>query len=222
MTKRRAVRLLVILVTVWPITLCAAGVARADTPTPVPTPTPPGFNSNSNFSGMVDNNAALPWPLPQMPATSTLLATPTLYNATPAHATDYPGQVATATAQVAAFTGPVDAISTPVAQMAGLGPTPSGGDINTGVDFGDGDITFLAWSSALGGDMAETVGVAKEFITSMIDFFAYTPAIASLIGIYAAGLIIGAFITLLALIIQAVNWLMDFTVRLLTMFGSLK
>jgi hypothetical protein len=201
--------------------LPTVGVARATaTPTPTPTLTPNGFNSNSNFS--VNANAALPWPLPLLPTFANGTATPTLYAATPAHATDYAASVATATAQVGAFTGPINSVSTPVANLAGSAPTATGGDLNTGVDLGDGAITFVDFANDLGDKIGDTVAIAIEFITSFADFWGYSPVMAGLLTFYVVGLIIAGFIAMLAPIIQAVNWLMNLTIRLLTMFGALK
>lgn len=109
-------------------------LALADTPTPSPTPTPPGFNSNSNFA--VDNNAALPWPIPATPILPTAV-TPqsTVYAATPPHATNYPAQVGTATAQVGAAFAPLNGITTPLAGLISNGPGPDDDDISiTSVD----------------------------------------------------------------------------------------
>jgi hypothetical protein len=112
-------------------------VASAATPTPAPTPSPlpPGYNGNSNFSSMVDNSAPLPWPLPNLPTFPAGSATPTLYAATPAHATDYPAVVGTATAQIGGFTAPINGITTPIAALVTSGPQAGEDDIIvTGAD----------------------------------------------------------------------------------------
>lgn len=121
--------------------------AKADTPTPTPTrtpaatpsPLPPGFNGNSNFS--VDQDAALPWPLPALPTFPVGSATPTLHAATPPHATDYPAVVATATAQIGALTSPINGIVTPIAVMVTSGPQI--GDDDIAVTGADGDPVFI-------------------------------------------------------------------------------
>lgn len=123
--------------------LLPGGLVLADTPTPTPTrtpaatpsPLPPGFNGNSNFS--VDQDAALPWPLPALPTFGPGTATPTLYAATPAHATNYPAVVGTATAQIGGFTAPVNGITTPIAALVTAGP--QAGDDDIVVTGADGD-----------------------------------------------------------------------------------
>ena len=196
----------------------AATPALAVTPTPTPTPGPV-YNQANSFN--VDPNAAIPWPIPATPILPTVVTpAPTVFNATPAHATNYPDQAGTATAQVGAFTGPIGSISTPVAEMVGMGPTPDGSDLDTGVDLGSGSITFLAFAADVGDALNDSVAIALEFIGTMLDFWSYAPVAALLLTITNAGIIIAAFISLLALIIKAANWLINFVIRLLTMFGS--
>lgn len=135
----------------------AVRTVKADTPTPTPTRTPaptpsqlaPGFNGNANFS--VDQDAVLPWPLPNMPTFPAASTTPTLYAATPAHATDYPAVVGTATAQIGALTSPVNGIVTPIAAMVTSGP--QAGDDDISVTGADGDPVFIGEFLSDAGEM---------------------------------------------------------------------
>lgn len=202
----------------WLLIVTPVGRALADTPTPSPTPTPPGFNNNSNFA--VDNNAALPWPLPNLPTFGAASVTPTLYNATAQHATGYPNQVGTATAQIAQFTGPVNSISTPVAAMIGAAPTPNGTDLGTGIDPGTGNITFVGFAEDLADDIGPAVATAVAFVEGVIDLLAYSPVLLPIVIAEVVVLVIEAFMFVLPLIIKAGRWLIDFVVRLFTLIGS--
>ncbi len=227
MSRRRRGVIYLALAVLYLAALPGTGLALATatptlTPTPMPTNTPQGYNSNSNFSSMVNINAALPWPLPQLPTFASGTATPTLYAATPAHATDYAGSAGTATAQVGQFTGPIHQLSTPIANVVDIGPTPVGGELNTGIDVGGGTISFLGFATDIGETTGTVVGIAMGFLDALVAFLEYSPVLAALLIVYATGIIVAAFIALMVVIIQAVNWLINFTIRLLTMFGSFK
>lgn len=198
----------------------SVSVALAVTPTPTPTATATPFVNSPVVSFHVDNNEPLPWPLPIVPTFPPLTPSPTLYNATPIHSTDYPNQVATATAQIAVFTGPIDAIATPVAQMIGVGPTPDGSELNTGEDVGTGTISFVSWASDLGEDVGPIMGVGLAFINGILSFLSYAPVLAPPIVAMLAAFVISAFITLIILIIKAGQWLADTLNKLFTMIGT--
>lgn len=212
----------------WPLLVTVVGLAllidqqtaKAQTSTPAPTPSPlvPGRNANSNFK--VDGDAELPWPLPLPPTFTIASATPTLYNATPAHATGYPNQAGTATAQVGSFTGPVNAIATPVAGLIGTGPTPSGGELNTGVDLGTGTVTFIGFAEELGDSLGPIVGTGKAFALGLLDLGDYSPSIVPIMTAEIVVVVIAAFLALLLVIIKAGNWLINFVIKVVTMIGS--
>jgi len=210
----------------WLLLVAPLGKVLALTATPTPTNTPiftptalpPGFNSNSNFA--VDNNAALPWPLPLPPTFPVASATPTLYNATAQHATGYPNQVATATAQIGQFTGPVNSISTPVAGIIGAAPTPNGTDLDTGIDPGTGNISFVGFATDLADDIGPAVATAVGFVGGVIDLLAYSPVLLPIVIAEIIVLVIEAFMFVLPLIIKAGRWLIDFVIRLFTLIGS--
>lgn len=210
----------------WIVLTMPISQALADTPTPTPTrtpaatpsPLPPGFNGNANFA--VDQDAALPWPLPLPPTFPAASATPTLYNATAQHATGYPNQVGTATAQIGQFTGPVNSISTPVASIIGAAPTPNGTDLDTGVDPGTGTVSFVGLATDIADDIGPAVATAVAFVEGVIDLLAYSPVLLPIVIAEVIVLVIEAFMFVLPLIIKAGRWLIDFVVRLFTLIGS--
>jgi len=194
------------------------GLSLAATPTP--TPTPRGFNNNSNFSGMVDNNARLPWGDIAPPTFTNPSVTPTLYNATPQHGTSYAPLASTATYQVGQFNSPINAISTPVALLAGSASTPNAGDLDTGVSFAGGGISFVAFAEELADNIGPVFGSVIAFLEGLVDLGAYTPWIGGLVLGLIAGAVIGAFIELIILIIKGGIWLVNFFIRLFTLIGS--
>lgn len=221
--KYRASLFTLIFVLLGLVLLAEASPALADTPTPGPTPSPlpPGYNANSSFSSMVDQNAALPWPLPVLPTFPAGTATPTLYAATANHSTNYPAQAGTATAQVGQFTAPINQIRTPVAELMGAGPTPSGGDLNTGQDpTGDGPVTFVGFASDLGDMLGTVVGTGREFAEGLLALGTYSPVLAPIMTAELVGLVLAEFIALLLVVVRVGAWVINFTIKLLTMFGS--
>jgi len=209
------------------ILLSGVTPALADTPTPVPTPSPtsinttPGINHNSNFN--VDQNAALPWPLPQMPTFPVPSVTPTLYNATPPHATDYAGNVATATAQIAAFSAPANQLQTPVARVSTLAPSVAGGDVDTGLDMdGTGSVTFSDLVTTLGtnfGDFFNHVRGAIESLASMVVTF---PFLAPILAAVVIGFAFSMILRLTGMIIKVGIALYNFIKGILTFVGIWK
>jgi len=184
--------------------------------TPTPTPTPPPFN-NPVQSFYVDPNADLPWDPLVLAPQNTPLPSPTLYAATPIHATDYPNQVATATAQVGAITGPINSITTPVAAMVGGMPTPNGNDLDTGLDpLGTGNITFAGFAATIEDQIVPVVSTGKAFIVALYEFGAYSPPVALLVGAEVTGVVIGAFIGLLIFMAKVMIWLVNLILRVLT------
>lgn len=202
------------------------GLVLADTPTPTPTrtpaatpsPLPPGFNANANFA--VDQDAALPWPLPLPPTFPVASVTPTLYNATAMHGTSYAPAAGTATYQVGQFNAPVNSISTLVAQLAGYASTPNAGDLDTGVSFAGGGISFVDFAEDFADNVGGVVGTALAFLEGLVDLGTYTPWLGALVLGLIAGAVIGAFVDLIILIIKGGIWLVNFFIRLFTLIGS--
>lgn len=196
------------------------GLAMAVTPTPTPTPPPPGSNPNNNFSVFVNDSDALPWPLPNLPTLTNPSVTPTLYNATPPHGTEYAPAAGTATYQVGQFNAPVNAISTPVALLSGYASTPDAGDMDTGVSFGGGGISFVAFAEDLADNIGGVVGTALAFLEGLVELGTYTPWLGALVLGLIVGAVVGAFIDLIILIIKGGIWVVNFFIRLFTLIGS--
>jgi len=205
-------------------------VALLDTPTPTPTPTPfphsgeqvCSFSVANPSSGFcVNYESTLPWSRILLPTQATPIATPTLYNATAIHATDYPNQVATATAQVQVFTAPINEISTPVAALIGQGPTPVGGELDTGLNpQGTGNVTFTGFAATVTSNISDVVSTGREFVLGLIDVADYSPFLLPAISAELMAVIIGLFLALMVLIVKAGNWLVNLVIRLGTLIGS--
>lgn len=212
-------RLSILSIVLLGLALSGAGMGIADAATPTPTPTPGPINQPVN-SFQVNNSVPLPWPLPILPTYPALTPSPTLFNATAIHSTDYPNAVGTATAQISEFTSPINSLSTPVAALISTGPTPDGSELDTGVDPGTGTISFISWATGLGEDIGPVIGTGIAFANGMIDLGTYSPFIATIFVAELIAAIISAFLALVPTIINAGNWLMNMLLKLFTMIGT--
>lgn len=200
----------------------ALAIVILDTPTPTPTPTPGPVN-NPISSFYVDKNQPLPWDVLLMPTWGTGTPPATLYASTPPHATDYPEQLSTATAQILTFTAPVNSASTPVAAIAGIAPTESGGDVSTGLDpIGAGTISVVSFTDTLNTQITEVVGAGRAFVLGLYNLSGYSAWLAPLLVISVATAIIDMWVMMIVLFIRNISWLFDLIMKILVLVGLWK
>lgn len=199
------------------IAAIALSILMLDTPTPTPTPGP----ANNPISSFYVPPAQPPWAIPVLPTWGTGTPIATLYAATAIHSTDYPGQVGTATAQVGQFVDPIGQISTPVAGMIAAGPTQTAGDVNTGIDMtGDGAVTFSSIGAQISDGIENVVSVAKGMVTDISTLASYSPWMVPVPIMLVAPVIIGVFLSMISTIIKAGAWVINFTIKMLTLLGA--
>lgn len=199
--------------------LYAAPSARIDAATPTPTPTPaPAHSPSNNFQ--IDANAALPWPLPSTPVLPTVVTPqPTLYNATPAHSTDFPNTLGTATAQIASFNAPIDAVLTPAAGVLGLQPTASGGDISLGVQFTGGPDTLLAVINDFSDRADEALIQMRSYSQALSSLASYVPAVGLVVGVSLLAISITWFTRMLSFTLNILVAIWNILVKILDTTG---
>jgi len=221
--KRYLIPLLlpVMLALMFGVRVSAAPVLQT-TPTPTPSPTP-GPNNNPVSSFHVDNEQEPPWAVPIFPTFGTGTAQPTLYAATPQHATDYPDQVGTATAQIGSFTGPISLVSTPVAGIMAAGPTAAAGDVDTGIDpIGTGNVTLSGFGSQLVTQITEVVGVARAFALGALELSEYAPWMTPMLVVAVLTSVVDMWVMMIDLIIKSASWLFNLVIKIFVFVGVWK
>jgi len=200
----------------------SAAAPLVDTPTPTPSATPgPGNQPVAGF--YIPKDQAPPWDVPIFATWGTGTPQPTLYAATPPHATDYPGQVGTATAQIYVFTGPISSVATPVAGLLAIGPTETSGDISTGLDpLGTGTITFSSIGDQIEDGIADVVGPAKVLLLDLVDLATYSAWLVPVPLMLLLPPLIGMFLAMIILVIKAVEWLVNLVIKIFTFIGVWK
>ena len=201
-----------------------------DTPTPSPTPAPTPTDTTIPVARQpisvfpVDQDAALPWPIPQLPTLPAGTPVPTLYNATAGHATDYPNALGTATSQVGALVGPVNALSTPISAFAQMGPTSTGGDIDTGLDPNNGgsSVTLYGFATDTGALIGTVWGGVKGIVISFQNIATTFPIVGIVIDILLVALAVGAIIRLIALVMKSGIGMLNLVQKVLTVVGVWK
>jgi len=189
-------------------------IAIAATPTPTSTPHPQNSHT-TNF--VVDNSAALPWPVPATPGVPTAATAATLYAATPAHATDYADTHATATSQLSTMSAPVNRMTTPVAAMIAAAPTTTGGDINFIGGYALYDV-ITAWDT----NVSTTFGLVYAYLDAFNDLATYVPLVGAIFGIILVVIIFSFGVRILAMAGRIVGGLWALVKTVLTLVGLWK
>jgi hypothetical protein len=196
-------------------------VPMLDTPTPTPTPTP--GPSNQPISSFYVPPQQPPWAVPAFPPFGTGTPRPTVYAATPVHATEFAGTLATATAQVGLVTGPIDQVSTPISGLINGGPNQAADDVSTGLDpLGDGAISFATIGDEVTTGVENITAAGREFVEGVAGLAGYSPWLAPIPLVLLIPPIIGLFIAMVLLIIHGGNWLINLVIKVLQLLGVWK